>query len=228
LRIKAGCQGAQLKILNNELPYGYAGSAYNATIYAEGGVPFPSGGKYRWCIKGNLPPGFYPTSNFVSSDCYKLSEDSWVQADNLKISSDDPLAQVTGKPTAPGSYTLTFYARDNQDPSDPSGSNDNDNIAQKTLVLTINPSPCTSYSLSISNQGTVKSYKIEPGQCQILLLGSISIDGLSSNNILTIYSTVLCPDIIDNILLQRTMQSLDSNGDCKVNVSCQGNNCSAN
>jgi len=218
LRIKAGCQGAQLKILNNELPYGYAGSDYKATIYAEGGVPFQSGGKYeyRWCREDNLPSGsglsFNPSTK--SLDCLSLPEASWGQADVLTIN---------GKPTAPGSYTLTFFVRDNQDPS---GSNDN--IAQKTFVLTINPSvnPCTSYSLSISNYGTQKSFRIDSGTCTNLDNGGSSyISGLSSNNQLTIYSTMLC---LGNTLLQGSMQSLDSNGDCLVNVSCQGNNCSAN
>jgi len=130
LRIKASCQGAQLKILNNELPYGYAGSAYNATIYAEGGVPFQSGGKYKWCIQGNLPSGLSSNPSTSSSDCSSLSEASWGQADNLTIN---------GKPTAQGSYTLTFFVRDNQDPSGP-----NDNIAQKTLVLTIHPQQASS------------------------------------------------------------------------------------
>ena len=45
LRTKSGCQGAPLKILNNELPSGSMSSTYSATIYAEGGVPFSSGWK---------------------------------------------------------------------------------------------------------------------------------------------------------------------------------------
>lgn len=124
LRIKVGCQGAQLKILNNELPYGYVGSTYNATIYAEGGVPFQSG-RYGWCIQG-LPSWLSSDPPDISySNCSSLPEASWVQADKLEI---------YGTPTAPGSYKLTFFVRDNQDPSGP-----NDNIAQKTFVLTIHP-----------------------------------------------------------------------------------------
>jgi prepilin-type N-terminal cleavage/methylation domain-containing protein len=143
LRIKAGCQGAQLKILNNELPQAYVIiqsndqsndqdiAQYNATIYAEGGVPFQSGGKYKWCIQGNLPSGLSSNPSTSSSDCSSLSEASWVQADKLTIN-----GKPTIEDTAQGTYTypLTFFVRDNQDPS---GSNDN--IAQKTLVLTIHP-----------------------------------------------------------------------------------------
>lgn len=139
LRIKAGCQGAPLKILNNELPYGYVGSQYNATVYAEGGVPFQSGGKYKWCIQRNpasAPSNLYfkdqNDSNDItfSTDCNSLQESNWTQADYIKIS---------GTPSTQGSFSLTFFVRDNQDPN-----NNQDNIAQKTLVLTINPQTSSS------------------------------------------------------------------------------------
>jgi len=127
LRIKAGCQGAQLKILNNELPSGLVNSDYKATIYAEGGVPFQSGGKYKWCIQGNLPSGLSSNPSPSSSDCSSLSEALWGQANELTIN-----GSPTEEAIEQGTYPLTFFVRDNQDPS---GSNDN--IAQKTLVLTI-------------------------------------------------------------------------------------------
>ncbi|MGC9046410.1 MAG: prepilin-type N-terminal cleavage/methylation domain-containing protein [Thermodesulfovibrio sp.] len=221
LRIKAGCQGAQLKILNNELPYGYVGQSYEAKIYAEGGVPFSSGGKYRWCIEVNPSlSGFDVSQLTISSDCLGLAEASWRQADYITIS---------GTPNTPGTYLLTFFARDNQDPT---GSNDN--IAQKTLVLTINPfgggggggGGCTSYALSISNQGTSKSFRINSGTCTNLDTGAnIYISGLSGTDVLTVYINTWC---WGTILLSGTMQNLDTNGDCQVNVSCQGNNCIAN
>ncbi len=225
LRIKAGCQGAQLKILNNELPYGYEGTSYNATIYAEGGVPFSSGGKYRWCIQGNLPSGLSPTPNTTSSDCLGLPETSWGQANNLTISG----TPVQG---TSNSYPLTFFVRDNQDPT---GSNDN--IAQKTLVLTINPSGsggggsgggggCNYYSLNISNQGIQKSFQINFGQCINLDNGDNRyFAGLNGGDILIVRRNHWC---WDTILLQGTMQALDSDGNCQINVSCQGNSCSAN
>lgn len=221
LRIKAGCQGAQLKILNNELPYGFEGSNYNATIYAEGGVPFSSGGKYKWCIEDNLPSGLSANPNIISSDCLGLSETSWGQDNSITIS---------GSPTTSGTYRLTFFVRDNQDPA---GSNDN--IAQKTLVLTINPSgggggggggSCTSYSLNISNQGNQKSFQINNGQCINLDNQDIRyFTGLNGGNILIVRRNYWC---WDTILLQGTMQTLDSDGNCQINVSCQGNNCIAN
>lgn len=123
LRIEIGCQGAQLKILNNELPYGYKNNPYDATVYAEGGVPFTSGGKYNWCVQGNLPSGLSLTPSVVpTTNCSSAPGTSWGQGDAL---------QISGTPSSLGAYSLTFFVRDNQGP--------NNNIAQKTLVLTINP-----------------------------------------------------------------------------------------
>lgn len=126
LRMKIGCQGAQIRILNNELPYGYVGTSYNAVIYADGGVLFASGGKYRWCYEGSLPAGLSASPSATSSNCLTLPETSWGQADTFVI---------TGIPdNATGSYSLKIYARDNQD-----SSGSQDNIASKAFVITINP-----------------------------------------------------------------------------------------
>jgi len=126
LRVKIGCL-MQIRIVNNELPYGFEGNSYNATVFAEGGVPFSSGGKYKWCREGNLPSGLIANPPTSSTDCLNLSEGFWGQADNFVIS---------GSPAnnTAGTYRLTFFVRDNNDPA---GSNDN--VAQKTLVLTVNP-----------------------------------------------------------------------------------------
>jgi len=126
LRIKAGCVGPQLKILNNELPYGFQGSPYSAVVYADGGVPFSSGGRYRWCIQQSGPTGLTFNQATSDADCLNLPEASWGQADNLTIS-------ISGTPTA-STFNLTFFVRDNNDPVA-----NNDNVAQKTLVLTVNP-----------------------------------------------------------------------------------------
>lgn len=128
LRIKAGCVGSPLKILNNELPVGYENNpGYNAAIYADGGVPFSGTDKYRWCRQGSAPTGLAFTPNTSPSNCLSLSESLWGLSDNLTI---------LGIPGTPGSFNLTFFVRDDND-----ASGGNDNVAQKTLVLTINPSP---------------------------------------------------------------------------------------
>lgn len=125
LRIKAGCVGAQLKILNNELPSGAASSAYSATAYADGGVPFASGGEYRWCVQGTLPGGVAISPATTSVDCASLAEASWGQSDTLVFS---------GTAAGVGSFNIIIFARDDND----SASTD-DNVAQKSLVITINP-----------------------------------------------------------------------------------------
>ncbi len=117
LQTKINCQignKGRLTILNNELPYGFVGSNYEATIYAEGGIPFTSGGKYEWCVNGTLPPGISASP----STC-------WDQADELTLN---------GTPSQAGSYSITVSVRDN---ADPGGSNDN--MVIRSFVITINP-----------------------------------------------------------------------------------------
>ncbi|QER42611.1 prepilin-type N-terminal cleavage/methylation domain-containing protein [Thermodesulfobacterium sp. TA1] len=140
LRIKMGCQGAQLKILNNELPYGYVNTIYNAIIYAEGGVPFTNGnGKYKWCVEVNgTLPGINLTPTATSNNCTALPENSWGQADFLTL---------TGTPNQSGSFYLSIFVRDDQDQS-----GNNDNIAQKTLILTINPQTSSNSTGTIGAQ----------------------------------------------------------------------------
>jgi prepilin-type N-terminal cleavage/methylation domain-containing protein len=151
LRTKAGCQGAPLKILNNELPSGSMSSTYSATIYAEGGIPFSSGGKYKWCIEiGNrsasagvpggltMAPGFvrYP-DDASPTRCSDQAETAWssYQADDLVISRGSGL-------TEPGSFLITVSARDDSrngnDPACNSAGNE-DNCVRKSFVLTVNP-----------------------------------------------------------------------------------------
>lgn len=125
LRAKTGCQGSQLKIINNEIPYGFQNRQYIAAVFADGGVPFGSGGKYRWCRQESASTGLTFSPSTVSSNALGLTETSWGQADNLTIS---------GTPTAFGNFTFTVFVRDDNDPSGA-----NDNITQKTFVLTINP-----------------------------------------------------------------------------------------
>jgi hypothetical protein len=136
-----GCP-MQIRIINNELPYGFENSNYRAAVFAEGGVPFPSSGKYKWCRQGNLPSGLSANPSTSATDCLSLSETSWGQADNVTISGTPAIGTS-------GSYSLTFFVRDNNDPS---GSNDN--IAQKTLVLTINPSPISTTTSTTSTTST--------------------------------------------------------------------------
>ena len=125
LRIRSGCVGTQLRLVNTDLPSAVAASAYAATVYADAGVPFTAGGKYRWCMQGALPAGLAASPATASVNCLTLAEASWGQADTLAL---------TGTPTAAGTYNLIVFARDNNDTA---GSNDN--VAQRSFVLTVNP-----------------------------------------------------------------------------------------
>jgi prepilin-type N-terminal cleavage/methylation domain-containing protein len=136
LRIKTGCTGPPIKILNNDLPSGKNGSAYSANIYADGGVPLPDGldtdsePDYKWCweddpIKG-APAGISFDCNgglLVSATCGPLSG-NWLSCTSLMLSNT---------PTVNDNFSLTFFVRD-----DNASSGTNDNIAEKTIVMTIN------------------------------------------------------------------------------------------
>ena len=132
LRSKVGCQGAPMKIVNNELPFGSASSPYSATLTADGGVPFNATDSYRWCVQTTvapLPPatglnfkkpdGSTVGNTLFEMNCSTYPVTSWPTAGQLVIS---------GTPTPPGSYFFTVYVSDN-----------NSNTASKPFVLTVNP-----------------------------------------------------------------------------------------
>ncbi|HHL39101.1 MAG TPA: prepilin-type N-terminal cleavage/methylation domain-containing protein [Deltaproteobacteria bacterium] len=128
VRIKAGCTGAQLRVVNTELPAGTVSSTYSASIYADGGVPFTAGGSYRWCIEnasGTLPAWISrtPASTPVSTNCQGVAETLWGQGNTLTLS---------GTPTAAGTTSIIVFTRDNNDTGGA-----NDNIARRAFVLTI-------------------------------------------------------------------------------------------
>jgi prepilin-type N-terminal cleavage/methylation domain-containing protein len=134
LRSKIACQGSQLKIINNELPYGTIGSLYNIRIYADRGVPFTASGNFKWCIKGTLPPGLATTPGTPAcpstTDCASLGTEGateWSQANDL---------QISGTPTTSGTYFFTVFVRDNNDNNTSTAI---DNCARKSFVITINP-----------------------------------------------------------------------------------------
>lgn len=206
LRIKVGCQGAQLRILNNELPYGYVGSSYNATIYAEGGVTFSSGGKYRWCREGNLPSGLIANPSTISTDC--LNDINWGQSDSLSI---------IGSPTSQGTYNLKFYVKDNDG-----------NIASKAFVLTINPSSagsgCPSYRVWNMTGGT---YDFKINSCLTVANNSeITIsEQLSSGGSISRYNSTngnCPPGQLLQTLTYSQAQAADTNGNCQVNFTAGG------
>lgn len=130
LRTKVGCQGAQMRVVNNELPYGYVNSPYAATISADGG--FRTGINYQWCIETSqnifqLEGGL--TLNGVAGTAATNPagvKTTCTQADAIS----SQILSIGGTPISTASSTseLTMYVWD-----------DNANTANKKMVLTINP-----------------------------------------------------------------------------------------
>ncbi|MCI4625733.1 MAG: type II secretion system GspH family protein, partial [Candidatus Magnetoovum sp. WYHC-5] len=80
LRTQIGCSGEPLRIINNELPYGYAGTNYNAAIYVEGGS---NTSMYKWCLDTSNYPGGYtdPTPGcVVPANCSSSVDTTWASA----------------------------------------------------------------------------------------------------------------------------------------------------
>ena len=109
LRSKIGCQGAPLKILNNELPYGKKGEKYSAKIMADGGN---GTGSYQWRFNGDTPP------TGITGTTVPLAT-TWTQATFMNIS---------GNPQQSGSYLFSIEVQDNIC-----------NTNSKSFVLTVNP-----------------------------------------------------------------------------------------
>jgi hypothetical protein len=157
LKVKIGCSNPQLQLLTNELPAGRQGTVYPATsattsLTADGGVAFTTNvnqGRYSWCVESATAPVAAPglTINRIrtaatvtllpvlAGNCLTAAENtvSWGRADEL---------QLSGTPTTPGNFLFTVFVRDNNDTrvNAPVGINNNDNVAQKSFSLTVNPS----------------------------------------------------------------------------------------
>lgn len=130
LRTKIGCQGAQLKIVNNELPYGYVGSAYSATISADGG--YRTGANFKWCVETSqnifqLEGGLTinGTAGTVGTNPAGVKT-----ACTLADAISSQALSIGGTPAATVNATsqLSIYLWD-----------DNANSAKKPFALTINP-----------------------------------------------------------------------------------------
>lgn len=218
LRIKAGCVGAQLKILNNELPYGFQNNPYTATIYADGGVPFPSGGYYKWCLKGALPSGISnPTPGCpTTNSCASLANDEttgWTQNNSLEIS---------GTPTTSGNFNITILVRDNNDNNT---ADNKDNCAQRSFAMTINPEAaapdaCADSGIDVRNETgpgpADRGYKVNGGACQEWKKNDdITV---TSGNTYDIYSDKGCGGSPSCTTTYTAQKGYDSDADCKTRM----------
>lgn len=120
LRSKIGCQGAPLKIVNNELPFGNYSALYSATVLADGGS---GSGNYQWRIKtgsltASIPPMYVNGSTLVPFT--NSSTTAW--------SASAATMNFSGYPKSQGSFMLLISVRDTIG-----------NSSSKPFVLTVNP-----------------------------------------------------------------------------------------
>lgn len=87
LKVKIGCQGPPLRIINNDLPFGTENVSYSVVLYADGGVS-----PYTWSLVTAAPP-----------------------APGLTFASTATTATISGTPSASGAYMVTVQVRDNND-----------------------------------------------------------------------------------------------------------------
>lgn len=165
LRLKLGCAGPPLKILDTPLPSGLEERGYEADIFATGGVPWadaagppPAGDDdtaddYEWCVTSALPPGLTYQCNgtlAVSAIC-TISSGTWQRCSYIHI---------TGIPTAGGSYNLHVYAKDEVD-----------NFDDQSFALAITPSTglkvCSEYRIWNEKPGN-PGYQVRQGYDEVL------------------------------------------------------------
>lgn len=218
LRTKAGCMGAELKISNNKLNGCDNNLEYSDRIFADGGIPFSSGGKYKWCREESSYSGLAfkaddlsatpipVTVNDLADDtdgCENESEDggNWIQSDSIVIS---------GRPNKdPDSYKYKFYVRDNNDPV----VNGRDKITSKSFVLSIDAS-CTSVDVA-NKTGIEYRFKKNSGNCTTWGVGEIMniVYGQTAH----IYSALGCIDVpCDKTYGDFSAEDTDLNGIVKM------------
>lgn len=192
LRTKAGCQGPQLSILNNELPPGMQNNAYGpVTIFATGGV---GSSTYQWSRQQSASTGL----TFNPNTLYP----TYGTATTLTIS---------GTPTAFGSFSITFWVTDGDG-----------NTTNKTLNLSItNYCPSITVRNSTGSNRSYRIDNIG-ATCVVWNNGNTTTsipDGTlffvySSNAC----SGTECPQTATGITYA-FLKSRDANGDCRVQMS---------
>ncbi len=225
LRIKAGCEASQIRIVNNELPYGYEDSAYSAAIFGDGGVPFAdytddadSEPDYEWCWEDDpingAPTGitFMCGINPLASSTCSLTGGTWEQCTALSLA---------GTPTINGSFGITFFIRDENDDI-----GDDDNISQRTFVLTLNPASggggggCSNYRVWNVNGNTKDFEPDRPKPPCVTVANNAEIttsETLNSGETLVQYPTSngSCNGSGNNLTYNQAVTA-DVNSDCCV------------
>lgn len=181
-----------LTITTVELPVGYEGKPYSAQIAADGGY-----GAYQWTLSVTppCPGGLSCVGNGVSGVPASGSSGAYV----VTATVSDQCGRSAQK-----NFGLTIH------PAPPAGDNGTGGGGGGTIDV---------YRLSISNQGTGKSYRIANRSCVRMPPNYVGGGVESPGTVLTIF---LRRDCTGRQILTGTMQNLDKNGDGLVRVSCIG------
>lgn len=144
LRAKVGCRGPQLAVLNNELPPGRLTSPYSAAVYVDGGVPFAAGGQYLWCVEtpSGVPPSGLNFRTHTDSADIGFDTNGSILAESSSVWTASDRLLINGTPTTAGSFLLTVWVRDNNNPVNDASCSDGtnlDNCTRRSFVLTISP-----------------------------------------------------------------------------------------
>jgi prepilin-type N-terminal cleavage/methylation domain-containing protein len=122
LRMRMGCSGSPLRLIENPLPSGMIAQSYITYIYSTGGDPWADGDAtvgdadtapdYEWCVTEEPPHGLdyecdgdLAVTNPLTNDC-SLTDGTWQKCTFLEIS---------GTPTSGGFSYLPIYVRDDSD-----------------------------------------------------------------------------------------------------------------
>lgn len=156
LRNKLNCQDLPLRIVNSDLPTGAASTTYTSTIFADGGVPVAgTAGNYRWCAESSASVALSAIASLkivaadgtetagaisASGSCSSAVESAWSVGQSVRFhgaGASDALST-----TVAGTYDLTVYVRDDQNPdATVTGTTDQkDNITSRKFVLGVNGS----------------------------------------------------------------------------------------
>ncbi|MBI4826442.1 MAG: type II secretion system protein [Nitrospirae bacterium] len=202
LRTKAGCLGAELKISTTSLNACDNNLPYSSTVFADGGIQFADSAdagtapEYKWCREQSGDSGLIFTPDPLSVNCASESEAFYSQSDSIVIS---------GRPnSAPDSYKLTFYVRDNNDPV----LNGRDKIVNKSFVLSIAPD-CTSQDV-VNATGSNSRFKIDSGSC--ISWPDSDIMNISYGQTAQIYGESGCSGTPCDITYN-DISAIDTNGD---------------
>ncbi|MBI4825033.1 MAG: prepilin-type N-terminal cleavage/methylation domain-containing protein [Nitrospirae bacterium] len=220
LRVKAGCSGSPMKILNVDIPSGFLLSTYSTDIFAAGGVLFADGADsgsdddYEWCVTGTLPTGlsYDCNGNLAVSAACGLSTGTWQQCTSLRIS---------GTPTQEGVFSLPVHARD-----------DTGNLARRTFGLSISQVMglhiCEEYR-AWNDTGNQNDFEMDGGCFAINDGAEITVDGsrvLQNGESIVQHSTSngSCGGAASILNYNEAIFS-DNNADCCIDVSGTDKTC---